>query len=548
MKRKFILPILLLSLLCGCTPIDYGEGAVTDNTTATGTTAADTSAAPIVTTAAKDTFEETQPVSYEIVAADFTEQIQIEDFNDHTPWKGLDGYTGNGYVALNAHAYSTLTVNVPTSQFYRIGICVCAEDAAVTVITGGKNEIDSENGEYSTVDGVIQGCIYAEGVLSFKEFFLEGIYLKKGENTITFQTLKGSAYIDYVVVEKGETSAANRFNTSNSTRNKNATRRTLGVMDYLSDIFGKKSLTGQYCTPDTNTELYAVFSAAGRYPAIRCTDLMKYSPSYDGEDKKDNCDIELAADWTKQGGLLSFSWSWYSPSETSHYYADKSDFSLDKAVTETELTALSPDEIKELYEGGFIEKETYAIYSDLDAMAETLKPLAECDAVILWRPLAEAGCGWYWWGNCKNESYIWLWKAMYERFTEYHKLNNLIWVWNGESYELYPGDEYVDIVGEDIYNNTGATNNNRFIKTLAYGTTAKMAALTECGTLPSPDEQFRDNALWLWFSLWRGDYIVNDNGTLNEKYNTAKEIKSVYNHELTITLDELPDFNTYGVQ
>ena len=29
--------------------------------------------------------------------------------------------------------------------------------------------------------------------------------------------------------------------------------------------------------------------------------------------------------------------------------------------------------------------------------------------------------------------------------------NNLIWVWNGQAADWYPGDEYVDIIGEDIY-------------------------------------------------------------------------------------------------
>jgi mannan endo-1,4-beta-mannosidase len=48
-----------------------------------------------------------------------------------------------------------------------------------------------------------------------------------------------------------------------------------------------------------------------------------------------------------------------------------------------------------------------------------------------------------------------LWKLMYNRFTTYHKLNNLIWVWSpnigNPISNYYPGDNYVDIVGLDGY-------------------------------------------------------------------------------------------------
>ena len=52
---------------------------------------------------------------------------------------------------------------------------------------------------------------------------------------------------------------------------------------------------------------------------------------------------------------------------------------------------------------------------------------------------------------------------MYDRFVNYHKLNNLIWIWNAnaprdwkddEAYEyhlFYPGPEFVDILAADIY-------------------------------------------------------------------------------------------------
>tara|TARA_R110002003_G_scaffold132_11_gene12450 strand:- start:13855 stop:14214 length:360 start_codon:yes stop_codon:yes gene_type:complete len=40
---------------------------------------------------------------------------------------------------------------------------------------------------------------------------------------------------------------------------------------------------------------------------------------------------------------------------------------------------------------------------------------------------------------------------MYDRLTNYHKLNNLVWIWNSVAPEWYPGNDVVDIVSADTY-------------------------------------------------------------------------------------------------
>lgn len=47
---------------------------------------------------------------------------------------------------------------------------------------------------------------------------------------------------------------------------------------------------------------------------------------------------------------------------------------------------------------GEITQNCYALISDIDHISEALKPLADADVPVLWRPLPEAGGGWYWWG------------------------------------------------------------------------------------------------------------------------------------------------------
>ena len=61
-------------------------------------------------------------------------------------------------------------------------------------------------------------------------------------------------------------------------------------------------------------------------------------------------------------------------------------------------------------------------------------------------------------------------------------LDNLIWVWTTETGDAdwYPGDEYVDIVGRDLYGNDAADCASQYQTVVSeYG--SKMVALSECG-------------------------------------------------------------------
>ena len=48
---------------------------------------------------------------------------------------------------------------------------------------------------------------------------------------------------------------------------------------------------------------------------------------------------------------------------------------------------------------GEITQNCYALISDIDRISAALKPLADADVPVLWRPLPEAGGGWYWWAQ-----------------------------------------------------------------------------------------------------------------------------------------------------
>ena len=53
---------------------------------------------------------------------------------------------------------------------------------------------------------------------------------------------------------------------------------------------------------------------------------------------------------------------------------------------------------------------------------------------VLWRPYHEMNGDWFWWGKKTGPSgHRALWRMMYDRFVNYHGLNNLLWVWNANA-------------------------------------------------------------------------------------------------------------------
>nr|WP_302829745.1 glycosyl hydrolase [uncultured Bacteroides sp.] len=138
---------------------------------------------------------------------------------------------------------------------------------------------------------------------------------------------------------------------------------------------------------------------------------------------------------------------------------------------------------------------------DLANVAGYLKLLKDADIPVLWRPFHEAAGKWFWWGK-DAASHKALWIAMFNYFKA-QDLDNLIWVWTTETGddEWYPGDQYVDIIGRDIYKEDTENCVSQFAAISAtYGN--KMVELSECGTVGKISEQWAAGARWGWFMPW----------------------------------------------
>ncbi|MCL2722658.1 MAG: glycoside hydrolase family 26 protein, partial [Treponema sp.] len=188
---------------------------------------------------------------------------------------------------------------------------------------------------------------------------------------------------------------------------------------------------------------------------------------------------------------------------------------------------------------------------DIDVISEQFKRLNDLDIPILWRPLHEASGGWFWWGAFGADAFKQLWILMYDRMTNYHQLNNIIWVWNGGEKEWFPGAEYVDLVGEDIYPpareyGSLASKFYEIVEYLHELGTMKPIGLTECGTLPDINKMERDKSMWFMFAAWNSEFVnkkVNDRFTseYSDEYTETEHLIMMYNDKRVITLNDIPD-------
>lgn len=267
---------------------------------------------------------------------------------------------------------------------------------------------------------------------------------------------------------------------------------------------------------------------------------MEYTPSR-VENGSVGTSTELAKSFWENGGIVTFCWHWNAPTKYitgqwySAFYTDSTNINLKKIMD---------GEDKEGYD---------LLMADIDAIAEQLLILKEAKVPVLFRPLHEASGGWFWWGASGPEAYKELYRLLYDRLTNEYGLDNLIWVWNGQDAEWYPGDEYVDIIGEDIYPGervyqsqiasylNAATN---------YSTENKMVYLTENGCLFDPDLARRDGAMWGMWCTWSGEFVARDTSLfrLSEQYTEESMLKKVYEDEDVITLEDLPDLKTYKIR
>lgn len=531
MAGIFALALLIIFFTKTSPDAEIEPGAVQALQTETSSPEATTSDDVAVTNIVKEneepksTQEPVVELLYEAEDATLIDLMRYTEANEN----GVKAKSGDGYVGTwnSDDCELIFNVDVPKSGMYELSFltAACYGESYNAVVV---NDITYDN------------QLYTEQ----KEFEISAINAKlnEGANIITVKTGWGLIFIDCMYVKSIQGISSDVYNVKNTLINENASDNTRRLMSYLVDQYGKFTLSGQYHYSNGihSPEIQEIYKLTGKYPAIMGFDFMDYSPSrveYGAETEQ----TKYAVEWHDLGGIVTCIWHWNAPKDLINskelpwwkgFYTQATTFDLNKA-----LNGQDP----EGYE---------LMLRDIDAIAEQLKILADKDIPVLWRPLHEASGGYFWWGAYGAENYKKLWKLMYERMTDTNQLNNLIWVYNAEDADWYPGDEYVDIISEDVYTepHNYESQFNRFIQASQYSSENKIIALSENGVIPDPDLMYEYNACWSFFVIWNECFIIDKKSKeISDEYNELEHFIKVFNHTRVITLDELPKLDQYPI-
>jgi mannan endo-1,4-beta-mannosidase len=309
------------------------------------------------------------------------------------------------------------------------------------------------------------------------------------------------------------------------------------VFNFLKSKFGTAMISGvmtlQGNAEDRQKENKWVHENTGKYPVIIGLDFMhtvgKNTEWYADDSARSKFVIEDATDYWKRGGIPALCWHWRDPShDTENFYSP----SGNGGVTQFD--------IRQAVISGTTQNTQ--VLRDMDRIAKDLLELKSRGVAALWRPLHEAAGGWFWWGYHGAEPAKQLYKIMFDRFVNHHKLNNLIWVWTTDSassaHDWYPGDDVVDLVGMDIYPQAGDHDSQvaEFNKVKQIFNGRKIIALSECGSIPDAAQAKSAGAYWSYFMPWYREYVIPQGAN----YNTLDFWKALMGSSFVISLEQMP--------
>ncbi|MGZ7444673.1 glycosyl hydrolase [Paenibacillus sp. TH7-28] len=463
-------------------------------------------------------------------------QVATEIYGQPKP-----GFSGSGFVWMQNSGTITFTVTVPETGMYAIS-------------TRYMQELSPDGRlQYLTVNGVTKGSYMLPYTTEWSNFDFGFHKLNQGSNTIQLKAGWGFAYFDTFTVDYAD---LDPLDVQPVLTDSEATSETQTLMNYLTEVYGKNIISGQQeiygggNNGDSELEFNWIYNLTGKYPAIRGFDLMNYNPLYGWEDGT----TERMIDWVNnRGGIATASWHINVPRDFNAYQLGEF---VDWKNATYKPTETNFNTANAVVPGT---KENQYVMMTIEDLAEQLQILQDNNVPVIFRPYHEAeGNGglngegaWFWWASAGADVYKQLWDLLYTELTETYGLHNLIWTYNSYVYSTspawYPGDDKVDIVGYDKYNTiynrydglSGVPNEDAItsifyqLVDLTGGT--KMVAMTENDTVPSVQNLTEEKAGWLYFCPWYGEHLMST------AFNYPATLKTLYQSDYVITLDELPD-------
>jgi mannan endo-1,4-beta-mannosidase len=303
----------------------------------------------------------------------------------------------------------------------------------------------------------------------------------------------------------------------------NTSPEAANLLNFLYSISGKQTLTGQHDQPIFGDAYYQrTYELTGGHPAVFGQDFgfSEYN-TLDGINFRQRI-VDQAIAKHKDGAIITIMWHAAPPM-------------MEEPVTFHEgiQRKLTDKEWNDIVTPGTELNKRWQ--SQVDVIAFFLKQLRDAHVPVIWRPYHEMNGNWFWWGQKTGDNgYKKLYAMLFDRLVNYHKLNNLLWVFNANElggsnmpYEdFYPGDKYIDILATDVYHNNFNINDYEELQKLANG---KPIALGEVGKMPTP-EILLQQPKWVWFMTWAS--FVTEN-------NPLENLRAIYNADQTLTREKV---------
>jgi len=211
----------------------------------------------------------------------------------------------------------------------------------------------------------------------------------------------------------------------------------------------------------------------------------------------------------KRGGVITLSWH------------------LNNPLTSKTAWDPAPGTVASILPGG----EKNDLYKSwLDKVAAFIKSLQDKNRVpipVILRLFHELNGNWFWWGgyHCTPGEFKQLWQFTVSYLRDTKNIHQCLYAYNTdrfnskEDYLLkYPGDEWVDVIGFDIYQREGGTKGNaQFTKDMDHMLTMlediaaekkKIPALTEFGYAHVPDSTWWTNVFYKALSHHKISYAL----------------------------------------
>lgn len=221
----------------------------------------------------------------------------------------------------------------------------------------------------------------------------------------------------------------------------------------------------------------------GDYPAIMGFDLGELELGHDKNLDQvpfQRMRIE-AVRHAMRGGIITISWHPHNP------------------VTGGTAWDPSGEPVKKILVPGVAHDKFVAWVKGVADFINTFRTTKGQKVPVIFRPWHEMNGGWFWWGkdSCTPEEYKQFYVLTYNLMRQYGCTDNIVWAWSpnlagNDSEEklmtCYPGGQYVDLIGIDLYEFGGSeTTYQQNLKAelnilvSAAEKQGKVAALTETG-------------------------------------------------------------------